>query len=674
MAQVKFYRGLTGGYVEATHKDGIYFKTDTQTIMMGGKEYGGFNKELFDGVIMNLDVEGDTLTFNKIVGGKDTPVSIKLIEAADKSIVVEDIVKDGGVKDGSRIRVNVKSLVTEDGLKLGDDGLYVDLTKTTASIITEADRAKGEESKLDAAIKKEVNERTNAINGLTLATTGGDGKVITTIEQNKGKVTATAINLNSSNVNRTATSKVEGQVDMTGTTVEAALVDLAKAVDKTSKAAATYSVKKVTEGLAENVKEAYQLVQTINGKTTDIDVQIPIYKDRSLKSVELTNTNGVKDGQFMKYTYTTEKGTEEVVYVDVSQFLVEAEFKNGLQVSEAGEVSIQLADGNENFLTVDDKGMKLSGVQTAINASKTAIVNGASTGYDTLKGLEDKLKAEVTRATNAETGNTTKINILNGEETVDGSVKKAVKDAKDALQKNIDNVAAAAKKGHTKVNAKTDGRVTVTVATSTDGTGDVVTIAENDIAQESKLTAEIKRAKAAEDKIESSVGLAADGTHITTTGNYTNAATTVVGEISALDTQMYTNTQDIMDVTTTANQNKKDIETIKGNLAVASAVTVKGSTNITVTEGTEGTDKHKVFTVTAKDLTTTEQHNALSVRVTNTEKSITTLNADANTKGSVDNKIKAETDRATAAEAQALTDAKSYTDTALTWVEVGPEA
>ena len=270
MAQVKFYRGLSTGYVEATHKDGIYFQTDTQTIKMGNKEYGGFNKNLFNGVIMNLDVEGSTLTFDKFVNGNNTPVTIKLIEAGDKSIVVEDIVKDGGVKDGSKIKVNVKNVGTADGLKLGDEGLYVDLTNTTTSITKEVARAKEEEGKLDIAIKQEVKNRTDTINGLTLATTGGDGKVITTVEQTNGKVTATAIDLNSSNVLRTATSDVVGQVDMTGTTVEAALVDLAKAVDKTSKAAATYSVKKVTEGLAEKVKESYQIVQTINGNTTYI--------------------------------------------------------------------------------------------------------------------------------------------------------------------------------------------------------------------------------------------------------------------------------------------------------------------------------------------------------------------------------------------------------------------
>lgn len=43
------------------------------------------------------------------------------------------------------------------------------------------------------------------------------------------------------------------------------------------------------------------------------------------------------------------------------------------------------------------------------------------------------------------------------------------------------------------------------------------------------------------DKVESSVGLAEDGSHVKTTGNYTKNATTVVGEIAALDTQVKKN-------------------------------------------------------------------------------------------------------------------------------------
>ena len=438
---------------------------------------------------------------------------------------------------------------------------------------------------------------------------------------------------------------------MTSTTVEGALFDLAKAVFKTKKDAATYKITKVTTGLATNVKEAYQLVETVNGVASNIGVQIPIYKDQTLKSVELADTDGNKNGQFLKYTYITAEGKESVVYVDVSKFLVESEFKNGLSVSKSGEVSVKIDSASEGFLTVGQSGVKLSGVQNAINAAKTEIIGGATN--TTLKALENKLAKEAEIARAAEKKNADAITVLNGEG--EGSVKKSVADAKNALlgdaaegyntlgklEDKIQAVDAKATKAHTEVVAKAEGHVRVAVADSTDKTHKVVTISENDIASATALTTEVNRAKAAEDKIEASVGLAADGSHVQSTGHYTNSATTVVGEIAALDTQVYTNAQSITTVRGIANQNKQDIATINGKLAVASAVTVKGSTNITVTPSTEGTDNHKVFTVAAKDLVTTTQHNDLATRVTNTENSINTLNGAANVTGSVDNKIAA---------------------------------
>lgn len=302
----------------------------------------------------------------------------------------------------------------------------------------------------------------DAINALDVAAVGGKGKVITTVSQTDGKIAATVIDLTAGNVAASTIAAGDDTVAVDGTTVAAQVASLGKAVKATQKAAATYSVKKVTENLAANVKEAYQLVQTVDGKSTDINVQIPIYKDQTLKSVELVAEKPAdkKDGtptagQFLKYTYTVADGSDSVVYVDVSQFLVESEFKNGLQVN-GGQVSV-LVDATGEFLSVSDKGVKVSGVTTAINsavkketdrataaekANATAIatettnrenaitnlVNGASAGYDTLKGLETKIKAAATT-----------------------------------------------------VNAKADGHVTVAVTKGTDGNS-VVTVSENDIA------------------------------------------------------------------------------------------------------------------------------------------------------------------------------------------------
>lgn len=583
MAQIKFIRGtkaqyntLIGNTAKVDDvKNSVYFVTDEHCIMMNGTQYGGVDNKMFEGFIKDVDVEGNVLSFKKDVEGTWTDVSIKLLEAADNSIVVGDILKGDNVKDGSTIKVNVKAVGDADGLKLGTEGLYVDLTKTTASITANAqaiakeeERARKAEEANAASIATNTaaittlnadsttsgsveNKIDTAIKGLDVNSIGGEGKFVKSVSETDGKIAAEVGDLVSTAVTRAATTGVTGQVDMTGTTVEGALVDLAKAVSETKKGAATYKIKKVTTGLATNVKEAYQLVQTVNGQDTNIDVQIPIYKDQTLKSVELADTDGKKKGQYLKYTYITAEGKDSVVYVDVSKFLVESEFKNGLSVSESGEVSVKIDSASEGFLTVSENGVKLSGVQNAVNTAKTEIIGGATN--TTLKALEDKLAEEAARAEAAERANADAITVLNGEG--EGSVKKSVADAKkellgDAaegyntlgkLEDQIQAVDAKASSAHTEVVAKGSGHVTVAVANSTDGTHKVVTISEDDIASAAALTAEEGRAKAAEDTIEASVGLAADGSHVETKGNYTNGATTVVGEIAALDTQVKAN-------------------------------------------------------------------------------------------------------------------------------------
>lgn len=617
MAQVKFYRGEYANYNKATHKDGIFFAGDKHLIIMNGVEYGGVNMSQFEGFIKDVDVEGNLLKFKKDVNGAWEDVTITLLKAADKSIVVGDIT-ESGVTDGSTIKVNVKPAGEADGLKLGDNGLYVDLTKTTSSITANAQaisdevtRAKAAEKANKDSIEKNTaaitklngnatisgsvdNKIDIAIKGLDVNSIGGEGKFVKSVSETDGKIAAEVGDLVSTAVKRTATTGVTGQVDMTGTTVEGALVDLAKAVSETNKNAATYKITKVTTGLATNVKEAYQLVQTIDGHDTNIDVQIPIYKDQTLKSVELADTDGKKKGQYLKYTYITAEGKDSVVYVDVSKFLVESEFKNGLSVSESGEVSVKIDSDSEGFLTVSENGVKLSGVTGAINAAKTEIIGGATN--TTLKALEDKLADEAARAKAAEKKNADAITVLNGAETVTGSVAKSVADAKkellgdaateyNTLGKLEDKIQALddkATKAHTEVVAKSNGHVTVAVADSTDGTHKVVTVDENDIASAAALTTEEGRAQAAEDKIEASVGLAADGSHVKTNGNYTSGASTVVGEIAALDRQVKANADAIAAETTRATNAEAK--------ALADAKTYTDTSLTWIDAGTYGTE------------------------------------------------------------------------------------
>ena len=588
MSLVKFYRGSYEGYNKTTHADGVYFASNKQLIMMNGVEYGGVNMSQFEGFIKDVDVEGDTLSFKKDVNGAWVDVSIKLLEAADKSIVLGQIDHDG-VTDGSTIKVNVKDVATEDGLKLGDDGLYVDFAKHDESIKANKDAIdvlNGADT-VTGSVAKSIKD---AVEALDADEVGGEGKVITTVSEADGKISATAIYLTAANVAATATAATGDKVAVEGTTVEGQIGSLATSIKDALKSAATYSVKKVETELALNVKEAYQLVQTINSQETNVGEQINIYKDSSLKSVELVGEDdkGTK-GQFLKFTYITDEGTESIVYLDCSKFLVEAEFKDGLVVNTAGEVSVKIDTDSESFLSVSGSGVKLSGVADAIDADVLVETNRAKA-------------AEETNATNI-AANKASIDILNGDEKTTGSVAKAVADAKAELLGNaaegyntlgkledqIQEVDAKASAAHTKVNSKTTGHVTVTVEEKTDETTKTkyseVTVAESDIASDTDLKAEIAarkavdgqsgqtyaantstnyisaavslndadvkldaalkaeadRAVAAENKIEASVGLADDGSHVATTGNYTKNATTVVGEIAAVDAQVKKN-------------------------------------------------------------------------------------------------------------------------------------
>ena len=144
-----------------------------------------------------------------------------------------------------------------------------------------------------------------------------------------------------------------------------------------------------------------------------------------------------------------------------------------------------------------------------------------------------------------------------------------------------DAINTAAAKASNKIAEKSTGRVTVTSKVEADG-HTTYTIAENDIAQATNLTGEINRAKAAEVKTNKGVGLNDDGSHKTTTGNYTAAATTIAGEISALDAQVHTNATNIAN-----HKNVIDNYTI-GGAKISTNPELTGENGITVSGLTIG--------------------------------------------------------------------------------------
>lgn len=129
--------------------------------------------------------------------------------------------------------------------------------------------------------------------------------------------------------------------------------------------------------LPANVKEAYQLV---DDKGNTYGVQIPVYKDSSLKGVAIKEEGGK---QYLSFTYITAEGAENVVDLDVSQFLVEAEFDatKGLAVNN-GVVSVKLSTDNDGYPNVGldygtDGGLKIVGLKSVLEGMSTAIEQNA---------------------------------------------------------------------------------------------------------------------------------------------------------------------------------------------------------------------------------------------------------------------------------------------------------
>ena len=83
------------------------------------------------------------------------------------------------------------------------------------------------------------------------------------------------------------------------------------------------------------------------------------------------------DSQSLNFVYQNADGTYQMVKIDVSKFLAESEFGDGLEVSNAGVVSIKI-DANEEHLSVDSDGLKLVDVPSSDDLQEIERVTSAA--------------------------------------------------------------------------------------------------------------------------------------------------------------------------------------------------------------------------------------------------------------------------------------------------------
>lgn len=373
---------------------------------------------------------------------------------------------------------------------------------------------------------------------------------------------------------------------LTANNVEDALAELKDAINDVDSAAKSYTI--VEDAAANysstNVLKRYRLQETIDGNSSFVGAPIEIMKDRSLADVTFSN-------QQLHFTYNLADGTQSTVDVDVSAFLTEEEYADGLSVANhiisvnAGDglefkgtgdhkpVGVKIDSTSESFLTVGANGVKLAGVQDAIDNVK---VSASTTTPDYLDVTADTAGRAIT------------VDAKQQDVETSSASAKGLAEASD-VKAYVDKKSAAAS---TVVQKDTNANH-LTVSSTTNAAGATVyTIGENDIASDSDLTAEVTRAKAAEGEIADKIGLAgAEGSRVwTPTTNYGGTTTNAQANMQAIDAAVKANADAIDEL------EAKNVSIVEKNTDATADTNDKYIKVTKVTDGSTGSDTYTVTT------------------------------------------------------------------------------
>ena len=469
------------------------------------------------------------------------------------------------------------------------DGLLSSVEVTTADIASAKLLGTTDDTSAQATafgyIKKEAEARdsaiTTAINGLhSVVTPNNEYSVLTGLTQENGVLTkntqiqlaAVAKTGSASDVANAAIPADGTYVAVEGTNVSAQIASIAKTIKgitTTQSNAFKYitvklSPEEVTKLGDSNVKEAYKVVAYIGESYASASVKetvgdiIKIYKDATVHEIYLgnsddeinTTTGEITKGQIVEtklslnYAYIKADGTYAMASIPVGNFLRQSEFKNGLQVAENGEVSVKVDAASEDFLTVGEAGVKVSGVQNAITTAIQGLdANVTSTGdsHVTVNVVEEDGKVSVVNVSttglaldNAVVKNVT-VNSVNA--TVSGNKATVTIDGADIAVADTYTATVYSEPFETKVGANHIATGD-TVAAAFKKTENTISVLANEVISNEKVTT------AAVSKLAESVGTVDENGVIgytpKTDANYIGKATSVHDATIKLDAAIKT--------------------------------------------------------------------------------------------------------------------------------------
>ena len=337
---------------------------------------------------------------------EESKLSASIATETSRATTAEDALSD-------RITAEQNRAITAEGTLT--DNLNSEISDRKKAIEAESDRAKAAEqqesksrSDADDAIKSLLSAETSRA---TTAENDLSGRI--TSEKNRATTAENTItnNLNSEISDRKEAIKAES--------------DRAKAAEQAMQAnLGSITIAKVASDDT-TIAASYQLQVNGEAKGTTIDIA----KDQSIKDINVLDMNATlkADGTIQAgnpvgstalcISYILADGTYKLAKLDYSRFLEETEFSNGLEVNNH-KVYVKVDQLSESFLSVSSAGVKLTGVQnaidTAVDAERVAREAECKQIKDSItqsgQGSTVALDAEIKRAKEAEAAITSNLN------------------------------------------------------------------------------------------------------------------------------------------------------------------------------------------------------------------------------------------------------------------------
>lgn len=399
---------------------------------------------------------------------------------------------------------------------------------SSASIDGEIGKLRTElEDKISKALQSANNNTTAKIAELDVTDSPVDNNFVTSVSESDGKIT----------VQRAAVASPTKTVSVTKADGGGVNLDVnidGKTIVKNTDGKISVASAALTQYVGENAVTVSS-ADTSNNKTVSLKINS---EDKVLSQ----NTNGLSATLSIAYDSSTRKlqlkgkDGNTISDIDATAFV-----KDGM----LNDTAVFTASATTQSITFSRSSNthEYSGLteENHYLAFEFKISSGESSSYN-YEILDATSIIDVYKNGNGLelTDHTFSVKLAQGSETfltVDGNGVKL-----SGVKAAIDAAAASAKTEVKK--ASNDQHIDVTSAATENGHV-TYTISSVDTASASGLSNEISERKAADDKIEGSVGLDTDGSHIKTNGNYTSSAETVVGEIAALDAQVKKNADNI---------------------------------------------------------------------------------------------------------------------------------